>query len=435
MKGTPSLLDTAYNRLDEAHRAWHTALDGYHRIEDFRAGVNTAIQALRNLTFALQKQKDSLPDFDAWYSGWQEKMRGSVILKELHEARNVIVKQEDLKLHSVATARTKGWVDIQKMAFTFDPTKDSYDVAEGFYNAYVVHLPIAEEMKHRLVFEFERKWVYDKLPDHELLDAIAQAYNFFSEMLKDAEQKFSIAPRENTSTGEYCEAELNDKGSLRCMILTPQERCLSFGVKDGGILLPRTERIHRNEADLMKVHEKYGDFWKSDEIEGLLKGVFPDGHPFDQMKLFTQVALSNLKRDGHLVPTSFIFKGSDDVPPMVISHPFLNQEHKLMAMSKVASQIVKNDAKSVLVVSELWQYNIEKRKGRIPTEGDTKNTQDLFQASCVTADKIMTVSIFFHKNIFGKIKFSKVEVENQLTTEEHHHYTILPLIEALKKVQ
>ena len=81
-----SPLDTAYNRLDEAHRAWHTALDGYHRIDDFRAGINTAIQALRNLTFALQKHKDGLPDFDIWYVGWQEKMRSNPILKELHEA-------------------------------------------------------------------------------------------------------------------------------------------------------------------------------------------------------------------------------------------------------------------------------------------------------------------------------------------------------------
>lgn len=428
-------LDTAYNRLDEAHRAWHTALDGYHRIEDFRAGVNTSIQALRNLTFALQKQKSSLPDFDAWYATWQTKMGADPILKAFHTARTVIVHQEDLKLLSVATARTKGWVDFQRMAFTFDPTSDSYDVAQGFYNTFARHLPVAEEIKSRLVFEFERKWIYDKLPDIELLDAIAHAYNFFVEMLKDAERKFSVTPRENTSTGDYCEAELNDKGQLRCMVLTPQERCLSFGFKDGGILLPQTESIDRSEVDLLKVRKKYGDFWKSDEIEDLLKGLFPEEYPFNQMKLFTQVALSNLKKDGHLIPTSFVFKDSEDVPPMVISHPFLNQEHKVMAISNVASQIVKNNAKSVLIVSELWQYNIEARKGKIPTESDTKNTQDLFQASCITADKIMMVSIPFRKNIFGKIKFSKAVVKSYLTTDEHHQYILLPLIEALREVR
>jgi hypothetical protein len=57
-------LDTAYRRLDEGHRAWHLALDGYHKIDDFRAGINSAIQSFRNLTFALQKQKAGLPNFD-----------------------------------------------------------------------------------------------------------------------------------------------------------------------------------------------------------------------------------------------------------------------------------------------------------------------------------------------------------------------------------
>ncbi|MEN9582491.1 MAG: hypothetical protein RL641_445 [Candidatus Parcubacteria bacterium] len=425
-------LDTAYNRLDEAHRAWHTALNGYHRIEDFRAGINTAIQALRNLTFALQKQKDSLPDFDTWYGSWQEKMRDNPLLKELHEARSIIVKQEDLKLYSVGTARTKGWVDFQKMTFTFDPTSDSYDVAKGFYDTYVIHLPIAEEVKQRLIFEFERKWIYNKLPNDELLDAIAQAYRFFSAMLKDAEIKFSISPRENKSTGDYCSAELNDDEQLRCMILTPQERCLSFSFKDGGILTIQTGSISRSEADLRKVHDRYGDFWESEDILSLLEGTFPDEYPFDEMKLFAQVALSNLKRDGHLIPTSFIFN-EKGTAPMIISHPFQNQESKVMVIDKVASAIIKNKAKFVLMVAELWQYKIDGSRKNIPTENDTRGTKDLFQASCVSADKLKIITIPFRKNIFGKVIFSKTEVTDYLTTEEHHKYILMPLINALQQ--
>ena len=426
-----SLLDTAYNRLDEAHRAWHMALAGYHRIDDFRAGINTAIQSLRNITFTLQSQKDGLPNFDTWYSNWQIKIKTDPVLKEFNTARTAIVHQEDLKLHSTAIARTKGWIDFQKMAFTFDPTKDSHDVAKGFYDAYVVHLPIAEEMKYRLVFEFERKWVYDKLPDYELLDAVGYACNFFFEMLRDAEREFFIPARKDIRTGDYCESRLNNIGQLKCMVITPQERCLSFGFKDGNILRLQTDKISHSEKDMIRAHKRYGD-WNSEDIVSMLIGIFPDEYPFEQMKIFVQAALCNLKKDGHLIPTSFLFKNSGD-SPMIIAHPFINQEAKVMAIDRIASEIIKNDVSFVLVLSEAWQY--DETRERPPTEDDTKYTKDLFQASCVSADKIKIITIPFHKNVFRKVIFSKTQVQDFLTTEKHHQYILLPLIEALRKAK
>ncbi len=431
-----SPLDTAYNRLDEAHRAWHTALDGYHRIEDFRAGVNTAIQAFQNLVYALEYQRKQgvVPGIDTWFDAYKERMKRDLILKELHSGRVLVVHQEDLKLKSTATARTKGWLDFEKMAFTFDPTKDSYTIATGFYDSYAKHLPVAEEVKERLIFEFERRWVYEKLPDHELLETLAHSYNFFYEMLKDATQKFSLLEKNNYTTGDYCSGEFNDRGVLKCMVITPQERCLSFGFKNGNILKLQSRSSFRNEADLKRVHARYGDFWKSEEITSLLDNIFSEEYPFDQMKLFIQVALGNLKRDKHLVPVSFIFKENDTVP-VIVSYTFGNQEQKLLAMDKVASEVIKNNARFVLTIAELWLYNIKERKHRVPTEGDTKNTKEMFQASCISAEKMKIVSIPFQKSIFGKIIFSKAEVSDFLTTENHGNYILLPLIEALKKVK
>ena len=112
-----SPLDAAYNRLDEFHRAWHLALVGYHKISDFRAGINSAIQASRNVTFVLQKQKEQLLGFDEWYTPWQNRMRNDPILKELHNARNIIVKEADLKLKSRAVAKITGWVGISNLVF------------------------------------------------------------------------------------------------------------------------------------------------------------------------------------------------------------------------------------------------------------------------------------------------------------------------------
>lgn len=428
-----SILDTSYNRLDEAHRAWHGALDGYHRIEDFRANVNTAIQALRNVTFALQKQKDNLIGFDEWYSVWQGKMRNDPILKELHEARNIIVKEEDLKLHSEATARTKGWVEFEKMAFTFDPAKNSHEVAKGFYHTYAKHLPVEEAYKHRLIFEFERKWVYEKIPNTELLEAIAHSYNFLYSILLDAENHFSLTNKNDLATGGYCSADLNEKNELQCMIITPQERRLTLSFQDGKDIKMHTETIHRNEDELERVHKKYGDEWKSEKTITILEDFFPKDYPYDQMKLFAQLAIANLKKDKSLIPTTFIFKENKE-PPIITALYFQNQEQKVMAIESVADKILKNEGHFVFFLAEVWQYHYDKEKPIIPSHKNNKGAKDLLQFVCLSTEKVKVITLPFHKNIFGQIIFEKGKTED-FPIDDHTQFILIPLIKALKAVK
>lgn len=432
---TPSPLTTAYNRLDEVHRAWHSALDGYHQIEDFRAGINTAIQALRNLTLALQKQKDNLPDFDNWYAEWQLKMKNNPILKEFHEARNVIVHQEDLILNSIATAKTKGWLDFEKTSFSFDPTVDSYSIAKGFYDNYAKHLPVQKETKKRLIFEFERKWIYDKLPEYELLEAITQAYNFFQDMLKDATTKFSITEKTKKDSLSFCSNEFNDDERLLCMIITPQERCLSFNFEDGKILGEmQTQKIYRDENLIKKVKERYGDEWKSSETLSLLKGIFPDEYPFNQMKLFTQVAIGNLKKDKHLVPMSAIFTKKES-PPIITSFVFSNQEQKMLAIDNIANAVIKNNAKQVLLLTEAWVYKRDKKNRSVPSHSDTKNAKDIFQIYCLSTKDIKIITIPMVKNILGNITFSSPQTQNySIDDDSHNAFIVIPIIKALKQI-
>ena len=56
-------IPAAHRRLKEAHLLWHQTLDKYQEPDAFRANLNATIQALRNVTFALQAEKHSIPDF------------------------------------------------------------------------------------------------------------------------------------------------------------------------------------------------------------------------------------------------------------------------------------------------------------------------------------------------------------------------------------
>jgi hypothetical protein len=56
-------LPKTHRRLGEAHLLWHQALDTYHDSSAFLANLNSTIEALRNVTFVLQKER-TVPDFD-----------------------------------------------------------------------------------------------------------------------------------------------------------------------------------------------------------------------------------------------------------------------------------------------------------------------------------------------------------------------------------
>jgi hypothetical protein len=100
-----------HRRLVEAHLLWHQTLDNYHNVESFRANLNATIQALRNITFVLQSEKNIIPQFDTWYSQWQSRLKADPTSKWLIDARNTVVKQGELESHSTAEVRLVTWRD------------------------------------------------------------------------------------------------------------------------------------------------------------------------------------------------------------------------------------------------------------------------------------------------------------------------------------
>ena len=432
---TNSHLEAAYNRLDEAHRAWHLALSGYHKVDDFRAGVNSAIQSLRNITFALQNQKNNLPNFDLWYIEWQTRMSGDQILKELSSARVIVVHQKDLELKSKAVARLKDWVDVERIAFEFKPMEDTYSVAKGFYDVFIKHIPIPKDVKNRFVFEFERTWVYEKLPDHELLEALGHAINFFYEMLEDACREFSLPQHSNLIKGDYCPDEFIEKNLLKCTLITKRERSLLFNFENGDIIRMIGKKILVQESWKNKARQRYGDEWASKETVSLVGDLFVEEHPFDAMKTFVQAAIASLKKDKFLIPVSFIFFGKNK-PPMIIVHAFENQEQKIMSMDKLSDEVVKNKGIFVLNIAEAWTASMDKKEGQENYLSYLrKNKKEVILIYCVSADNIKEVTIPFKRSILKKIIFSKPVVEDFATDDKHGANIMLDVIKALKKVK
>lgn len=105
----------SHKRILEAHRLWHQALNCYFDPEGFRTNVNATIQALRNVTFAIQNEKHNIVNFETWYAEWQDRLKNDEIMRWLCDARTAIVHKKDLELHSSATVTIRCYETILKL--------------------------------------------------------------------------------------------------------------------------------------------------------------------------------------------------------------------------------------------------------------------------------------------------------------------------------
>lgn len=101
-----------HTRLQQAHRLWHQTQAEYTNPDAFCTNLNATIQALRSVTFILQKENDAIPDFKPWYETWRERLKEDPLMRWLVEARNRIEKEGDLKTYSSASISVlAGWRD------------------------------------------------------------------------------------------------------------------------------------------------------------------------------------------------------------------------------------------------------------------------------------------------------------------------------------
>lgn len=218
-------------RLEDAHRLWHQAEAAYFEPDGFRLAIQNAIQTLRTVTFVLQKHKESIHDFDAWYEGWQNKLRADALMVWMVDARNRIEKQGDLEAHSFLRAEiVASYLDpgptIEIPAKLFDSTPKI--VGRIGDNAALRHV-----LKHGTL-RIERRWVENTLPDYELLDAVSIAYGRISELVSDAHRQMGL---ECPVTIDVETGHAYDKGALGgrmpCMIGHGDARATFINLADG----------------------------------------------------------------------------------------------------------------------------------------------------------------------------------------------------------
>ena len=90
------------DRFSEAHYFIERMMVEYHEPMAFRYNLNAFLQALRNVTFVLQKDLSRRDGFREWYQERQDTMKQDPLLLKSADGRNIVVKQRSLEINSKA---------------------------------------------------------------------------------------------------------------------------------------------------------------------------------------------------------------------------------------------------------------------------------------------------------------------------------------------
>lgn len=338
-------------RLSDVHRYWHEAESNYFDPDLFRSSIQTAIQTLRTVTFLIQSHKRIFTNFDAWYGTWQENLRKDPLMRWMVDARNTIEKQGDLETHS--------FIKADLLASYYDEGPSWKIPAELFESPnFLMQSTLTEaeanHVEHHGVLRIQRRWVENSLPDYELLDAVSIAYGAISKLLKDAHVVLGLDANHFNQSNTHCKHPLStDSGCLSCMISSRQSRTLYIHMASGKPIKCRTTFVDGDQSQAEAAALRYEI--DKDSYKGL---ETKDAEA--KLSLYFDLARKMFLVDGGHMTAVFFLKAGEVVHMQQLV--FEDKATKYVVMRSIASQAAKTNSDSVIMISEVWSYKLDKGK-------------------------------------------------------------------------
>jgi hypothetical protein len=180
----PCPLAETDDKYQESHYSLESMMRHYHDPEPFRWNLNAFLQALRSVTFFIQKTLARTADFEAFWATQQESMRADPLLRRFVEGRNVVVKQRKAIL---------GVFNYRCLRVGM-----SFDVPAHVPSRYLLEqharaLELIGEMRDALWEEYgvERQWYAPELGEGEILVLCDDAWMRISRVRLAAHQFMS----------------------------------------------------------------------------------------------------------------------------------------------------------------------------------------------------------------------------------------------------
>ena len=439
--------ETAENRLREAHRAWHECANHYNSREDFRDSLNAALQALRNITFAVQSAKANIPDFDEWYKAEQAKMKADPVLKWSLDARNTIVKQGDLDVHSKlqvqvipdyeAEARSfttehLAWDELLKggaksTARTVTDAPIQYTLEQVLEELATVDMPDA--MKKRTTVLFEHSWVDSGLPEYELLALLAYIFGQLNSLLGRGHDVLEGSLTEGPVFAAQQEAAGNvlHDGRRPCMETTRDYRVSRRRLADGSEVKEfKNWSVDYDARSASEAIETYGHLPKMPR-DGM--GHFQSQNQLKRVVGYYSRIGIHILRSGHEHGWfSYYFRRGTLVESII--HQSADSHGKRAIASEIARVALKKGADVVVMISEMWiaPLTLESDGMYIPPadHGDRSEALSVEAVAKSGANYVATVPF---KTVEGESPQRRVEI-GKPHSEPGYSNLLLPTVEA-----
>jgi hypothetical protein len=219
-----------HDRLHETHHWWHEIARNYHEPDPFRYALGAFIQAARNVTFMLQKEKTEFQDF-GWYTDWSEHAKTDPVLRWLGKARTGVVHQHALEPHSWLEMRCVGNPRIQ------DDEEDEIPLVKKVspFRCTHTYVNLGGPWKTDHTHEFTRHWSIEGLGERELLEVCADIYDRLDELVVDAHERLG-----NSVTSFKREGA---KRFLPCMEGTLAHRIVRTVLREGIEVIDKADQV------------------------------------------------------------------------------------------------------------------------------------------------------------------------------------------------
>lgn len=164
-------------RLSDLQQLLEQCNSTYMEPDLFRLNVNNFLQTARTVTFLIQKEKSSIPEFDRWHmeniaKPWSD----DEVMKWAKDSRNKIEKEGDLELNSLAQATLiLGHLPETDQVIEFPGQSILFSGTEALVRSAKQILP--PDVANSSLIRIERRWVAEALPNHELLYALVVVYS------------------------------------------------------------------------------------------------------------------------------------------------------------------------------------------------------------------------------------------------------------------
>lgn len=297
--------------------------------------TNQFLQTARTVTFIIQKNKSSIPDFESWYAGAVlDPWRKDEVMSWAKEARNKIEKEGDLDLNS-SLKLTLVFSYLSERDVEIQCSKAELLNARIKQLVRLAQKSLPSGVSDAAVVMIERCWVTAALPQWELLEAMGYVYA----------RVFECCQAFANQLGSKLDERIPDGGSFSAM--QGQTRQVRY-VKLNGLNMhsQRTEFIARDpnyrppEATLDAFNEIHSNqSWPTN-----LEGVF---------EYYTKMAELTFNQFGSHIPMLFLL-GEDWKPIDMITTQFSDQTDKYIFWRNVAQRITTLKATGLVWISESW---------------------------------------------------------------------------------